>query len=90
MLANTDQPVFTFEVGKSMNKEMIKKYLKENMKVDVLKIKIITGRNKSVKFRGISGKKAIIKKAVVTLKVGQKIDELIVEKDKKKDKKANK
>lgn len=86
MLANTENPVFTLTVGQSMSKPEIKNYLQKFLHVDAIKIKVVNKKAKTVKFRGITGKKSKSKKVFVTLKKGQKISELIVEKKEKKDK----
>jgi len=90
LIANTENPVFTLRVDVKMNKMQIKDYLKSYFKVDVVDIKTVNKKAKQTKFRGIAGKKGQLKKAFVTLKKGQKIPELIVEKKDKKEKKTKK
>ena len=65
---------YVFMVEPSATKNEIKKALKKIYGVDVLKIQTITRQPKMKKFRNRAGAKPGYKKAVVTLKEGQKID----------------
>jgi large subunit ribosomal protein L23 len=67
-------PVYTFEVAPSSNKTEIKKSIIELYKVTPVKINIINLPAKKVMRRGRVGKTAAIKKALVFLKVGDKIE----------------
>ncbi|MCS6788967.1 MAG: 50S ribosomal protein L23 [Patescibacteria group bacterium] len=70
-----DQNKYVFDVSKNANKSEIKKEIKNIYGVDVVKINIINIPAKSKNFRNIvSKKKTFYKKAIVTLKDGQKID----------------
>lgn len=68
---------FTFKVGKDANKTQIKKAVEEKFKVNVINISTISlkGKEKSIRTRTRVAKvgKKSFKKAVVTLKEGQKI-----------------
>jgi large subunit ribosomal protein L23 len=67
---------FTFKVGKSANKQTIKKVIEEKFKVNVTGVSTINVKGKVKR----TGKKRMenmtsgYKKAVVSLKAGQKID----------------
>jgi len=66
--------VYTFKVSKNSNKNEIKKFIENFYKVKVDKVRIINIHPKLV-LRGTKiGKKAGFKKALVTLKKGQKIE----------------
>ena len=65
---------YVFMVEPSATKNEIKKALKKIYSVDVVKIQTITRTAKEKKFRSRSGIKAGYKKAIVTLKEGQKIE----------------
>ncbi|MDI6717507.1 MAG: 50S ribosomal protein L23 [Patescibacteria group bacterium] len=66
---------YVFIVDKNANKSEVKKTIKSLYKVDPISINIIITKGKEKKFRGIaSGKSSIYKKAIITLKKGQKID----------------
>lgn len=68
---------FTFKVGRDANKNQIRKAIEEKFKVNVLKISTISlkGKEKQIRTRTKVEKvaKKSFKKAVVTLKEGQKI-----------------
>ncbi|MDP3948369.1 MAG: 50S ribosomal protein L23 [bacterium] len=65
---------YVFMVEPSATKNEIKKALKKIYSVDVVKIQTITRPAKEKKFRSRAGIKAGYKKAVVTLKEGQKLE----------------
>jgi len=65
---------YVFMVEPSATKNEIKKALKKIYSVDVVKIQTITRPAKEKKFRSRAGIKTGYKKAVVTLKEGQKIE----------------
>lgn len=70
-----DQNKYIFDVVKNANKSEIKKEIKNIYGVDAVKINIVNIPSKSKTFRNIvSKKKTFHKKAIVTLKEGQKID----------------
>lgn len=66
---------FTFEVSKSASKPEIERIVEKKFKVDVLSVKTITlhGKSKSMRNRRGFYTTSDIKKAIVTLKKGQKI-----------------
>jgi len=66
--------VYTFEVTTKANKKNIAKAVKELYKVTPIKVNIINLPAKVVVARGKVGRKAGIKKALVTLKKGDKIE----------------
>ena len=66
---------YTFKVGVSANKNSIRKAIEDKFKVNVVKISTITTKGRSVKggTRRSEILKQPFKKAIVTLKAGQKI-----------------
>lgn len=66
--------IYTFEVMPRANKKNIAKAVKEIYKVDPIKVNIVNLPAKKVFSRGKSGRKASVKKAVVYLKKGDKIE----------------
>jgi large subunit ribosomal protein L23 len=67
---------YTFVVEESANKYKIKDAIEEKFNVTVLKVRTINILGKKVNFgqKRIKGKKSDFKKAIVTLKSGDKID----------------
>lgn len=76
LLAGSKNPVYTFEVHDSATKSEIKKAIKARYSVDAVKVNIVTLPAKRLVKRGRVGTKSAVKKAMVTLKVGQSIDTL--------------
>ncbi len=74
MAASRPQPVYIFEVAKEADKIQIKKAIIERFKVKPVKIRIINLPAKSVRVKGIVGRRPGVKKALVYLKAGQTID----------------
>ncbi|MFA5383704.1 MAG: 50S ribosomal protein L23 [Eubacteriales bacterium] len=68
------QNKYTFAVDPAANKIEIKKAVEELFKVKVLKINTINVKGKPVRVRNIPGHKPDRKKAIVTLKEGDKIE----------------
>lgn len=66
--------VYTFEIAKNANKNMVKKAISTLYKVVPVSIAIINTPIRNVFVKGRKGKVAGIKKAVVTVKKGDKID----------------
>ena len=67
---------YVFLVDKNSNKQELKKAIKASYKVDIEKINIINTKPKTRKLGRSEGVKAGYKKAIVTLKAGQKLDVL--------------
>ena len=65
---------YVFMVKLKATKPEVKKAIKELYRVDVRNVNIIRRQGKSKRFRNVRGTTAGYKKAVVTLKSGQKID----------------
>ncbi len=67
---------FTFQVVKDANKTAIKKAIESQFSVSVTGLSTITvkGKRKRVGKRRMEVKDSVIKKAIATLKKGQKID----------------
>jgi large subunit ribosomal protein L23 len=66
--------VYTFEVTKEANKKSITKAVKELYKVTPVKVNITNLPMKKVFTRGKKGQRSGVKKAVVYLKKGDKIE----------------
>ena len=66
--------VYTFEIGNSTTKKEVAKAIKDIYKVTPLKIRTIMLPRKKVLVRGKIGSQSAIKKALVYLKKGDKID----------------
>jgi large subunit ribosomal protein L23 len=66
--------VYTFEVSNGSNKSMIKKAFVALYKVSPIQIKIINTPEKNVFVRGRRGVVSGMKKAIITVKKGEKID----------------
>jgi large subunit ribosomal protein L23 len=65
---------YVFEVSKLANKSEIKKAVEKIFNVKVEKVRIIKLPEKPRRFGRVSGKKRGLKKAIVKLKEGQKIE----------------
>jgi large subunit ribosomal protein L23 len=66
--------VYTFEISANANKNAVSSAIQSLYKVIPTKISIINLPRKSVFVRGKSGFKSAVRKALVTLKEGDKID----------------
>jgi large subunit ribosomal protein L23 len=66
--------VYTFEVGRGANKQSIAKAVKALYKVTPVKVAVLNAPAKKVFLRGKKGTVAGFRKALVTLKAGDKID----------------
>lgn len=65
---------YVFKVARKANKPEIKKAIEKEHKVDIIKINIINIYPKPRMLRGIQGYKKGYKKAIITIKHGQKIE----------------
>jgi len=65
---------YVFVVKDAATKNEVKKAIKDTYGVDAVRVNVITRPPKTRRFRGIAGKRGGYKKAIVTLKTGQKID----------------
>ena len=63
-----------FEVSSKSNKNEIKSAVEKLFSVNVKAVNIINIKGKVKRFKGVLGKRNDIKKAVITLKEGNKID----------------
>ena len=66
--------IYTFEVSKNSSKDSVEKEIKTLYKVTPVKIRMINLPAKAVFVKGKNGTKPAIKKALVYLKKGDKID----------------
>jgi len=69
-----EQNVYTFNIGKSINKGEIKKAIFAKYKVQPLKINVLNFPRKATMFKGQKGMRGGGKKALVYLKKGDKIE----------------
>jgi large subunit ribosomal protein L23 len=67
-------PVYTFEVSPAATKPEIAKAIERKYKVKPVKVNIVSLPAKAIVVRGRRGMKTAIKKALVFLKPGDKID----------------
>ena len=67
------QHKYFFEVERSANKIDIKKTIESMYKVDVVNVRVMNVRGKRVRFARRAGARKAWKKAIVTLKKGQRI-----------------
>jgi large subunit ribosomal protein L23 len=65
---------YVFVVAPSATKNEVKKAIKDLYQVDAVNVNIVNTRAKVKTFRGKTSQKSGKKKAIVTLKPGQKID----------------
>jgi len=65
---------YVFKIKEDANKPSVKRAVEESYGVKVDKVRIISGRKKSVFMRGVKGIKSEHKKALVILKKGDKIE----------------
>jgi large subunit ribosomal protein L23 len=65
---------YVFVVKPSATKKEVQKALREIYRVDAVKVNIVNLPGKTKRFRGLKSRKSGVKKAIVTLKEGQKID----------------
>jgi len=65
---------YTFAVHDDANKLQIKQAVEELFKVKVLSVNTLTRKGKTKNFRGIKGKQQDVKKAIVRLAEGDRID----------------
>ncbi|OGD65452.1 50S ribosomal protein L23 [Candidatus Berkelbacteria bacterium RIFCSPHIGHO2_12_FULL_36_9] len=73
-MSGTSMGRYAFKVKNNANKIEIKKVIKEVYKVDPISVNIINMKGKEKKWRGrTSGKTSDWKKAIITIKKGQKI-----------------
>jgi len=73
-LASAKNPVYTFEVTENTTKAEIIKVFKAKYKLDPVKVNIVNLHRKSTFKRGHLGFKNGVKKAMVFLKPGEKIE----------------
>ena len=65
---------YVFMVKPSATKNEVKKAVKEAYRVDAVSVNVINSRGKVKHFRNVYSEKSGYKKAIVTLRPGQKID----------------
>lgn len=67
-------PVYVFEITDKATKDMIRAEILKRYKVKAVKINIVNLPKKAIVMRGIKGSKPGVRKAMVFLKAGEKID----------------
>lgn len=65
---------YTFAVATSANKNMVKKAIEEKFGVAVTRVNMVRRQGKIKQLGRLTGRQSALKKAIVTLKEGQKID----------------
>ena len=73
-IMNETSNVYTFEVVKSATKHTVEKAITALYKVNPVKVRIVNLPAKKVFVRGKNGSKSAVKKALVYLKKGDKIE----------------
>jgi ribosomal protein L23 len=74
MLVSHAKPVYTFEVAQTANKTIVMAAIKAKYKVNPVKVNIVNLPAKRVIVRGKRGVTGAVKKAMVYLKAGDKIE----------------
>lgn len=74
MLASMESPVYVFEIDSRFNKLEVAKAVKDLYNVTPVRVNIVNIPAKKVFRRGAVGQKSAVKKALVYLKKGQKIE----------------
>ena len=69
-----EQNKVTFKVPTTATKPRIKQAVEELFGVTVVGVNTILTKGKVKRFRGMTGKRSDVKKAIVTLKAGEQID----------------
>lgn len=75
-MKNSEKAVYVFKILKSANKVEVKKIIENLYKVKVEKVRIIKTPSKSLTRAGLKSVRPGYKKALVTLKKGEKIESL--------------
>jgi len=70
----TSSGTYVFNVPISANKITVRKAVEKQYKVNVVRVNMVRGEGKIVRRGRISGRRSDWKKALVTLKTGQKIE----------------
>jgi large subunit ribosomal protein L23 len=70
----SEQNKVVFKVAMDSTKDEISAAIESLFKVNVTKVNTLNVKGKTKRFRGIKGRRADVKKAVVTLAEGQSID----------------
>ena len=70
----SEQNKVVFQVAMDSTKDQIASAVEELFKVKVIKVNTLITKGKTKRFRGIMGRRADVKKAIVTLAEGQSID----------------
>ncbi len=70
----SSENTFVFMVDTKANKHMVRDEVERKYDVSVTSVRIVRGHKRAKRFAGRTGSKHSFKKAMVTLKPGQKID----------------
>ena len=68
---------FAFKVRKEANKDTVKKIVEEFFKVEVVSVNMLNIKGKQKRFRGKIGFRKDFKKAIVTLKDGSSVKQIM-------------
>lgn len=69
-----EQNKYVFEVLPSANKQSLKKTVEEIFNVKVKAVNVLNQKGKVKKFKGVTGRRSDVKKAIVTLEKDYTID----------------
>ena len=69
-----EQNKYVFKISSRANKVSVKKSIEKIFGVEVKKVNILNQQGKVKKFKGITGRRSLLKKAFVTLVNGHTID----------------
>lgn len=69
-----EQNKYVFEVLPSANKQSLKKAVEEIFNVKVKAVNVLNQKGKVKKFKGVTGRRSDVKKAIVTLEKDYTID----------------
>lgn len=72
--AQAKTPVYTFEIGPRLNKQQVKLAVAQQYKVTAVRVNIINVAGKKIFMRGKVGRRPGVRKAMVTLRPGDKIE----------------
>lgn len=75
-------PTYTFRLPAGLTKEMVKKAIEKEFKVHITRVRTIHLPGKSRRVKGIVGRTQSVRKAIVTLKKGEKIAAFEIEEKK--------
>ncbi len=70
----SEQGKYLFDVHKTANKNSLARAVKNVFKVDIKSVNVMNIKGKQKRFKGVTGRRSDVKRAIVTLKKGDTID----------------